>query len=95
MLPWKASTNVKTFYRFTGTAGQAIVTRSSAYFFTDSRYWLQAKEQLDSNWTLIKAGAVGQPKDWIDWLVVGYPHTIAARILILVFRSAPRRTRLV
>ncbi|GLB45010.1 putative peptidase M24B family protein [Lyophyllum shimeji] len=54
---------------FYGTAGQAIVTMSSAYLFTDSRYWLQAKEQLDRNWTLIKAGGVGEPKDWIEWLV--------------------------
>ncbi|KAF9455250.1 Creatinase/Prolidase N-terminal domain-containing protein, partial [Collybia nuda] len=54
---------------FTGTAGQAVITVSSAYLFTDSRYWIQAREQLDVNWTLIKAGAVGQPRDWIEWLV--------------------------
>jgi len=53
---------------FFGNAGTAIVTMDDAYFFTDSRYWLQARQQLDQNWRLIKAGDVGQPKDWIEWL---------------------------
>ncbi|KAJ8463214.1 hypothetical protein ONZ45_g17659 [Pleurotus djamor] len=54
---------------FNGSAGQAIVSKTAAYLVTDSRYWLQAQEQLDTNWHLIAAGAVGGPKDWIDWLV--------------------------
>ncbi|KAG5638225.1 hypothetical protein H0H81_001226 [Sphagnurus paluster] len=54
---------------FYGSAGQAIITMTSAYLFTDSRYWLQAREQLDKNWTLVKAGGVGEPKDWIEWLM--------------------------
>ncbi|KAF9526867.1 aminopeptidase-P [Crepidotus variabilis] len=54
---------------FTGSAGQAIVSKSSAYLFTDSRYWLQAAEELDENWTLIRTGAPGIAQDWIDWIV--------------------------
>jgi Xaa-Pro aminopeptidase len=42
----------------------------SAYLFTDSRYWLQAAEEIDENWTLMRDGAPGAPKDWIEWLVV-------------------------
>ena len=57
-------------FRFLGTAGQAIVTTTNAYFITDSRYWLQAKQQLDNNWELVQAGGMNQPKDWIEWLVV-------------------------
>ncbi|KIJ60057.1 hypothetical protein HYDPIDRAFT_99513 [Hydnomerulius pinastri MD-312] len=53
---------------FTGSAGQAIVSKTAAYLVTDSRYWLQAREELDSNWHLIPAGAVDAPKDWIEWL---------------------------
>lgn len=56
--------------RFSGSAGTAIVTPTEAYFITDSRYWVQASRQLDSNWQLVRAGARGQPKDWADWLVV-------------------------
>ncbi|KAF9227076.1 Creatinase/aminopeptidase [Gyrodon lividus] len=54
---------------FTGSAGQAIVSKTAAYLVTDSRYWLQAREELDPNWHLIPAGAVDAPKDWIEWLV--------------------------
>jgi len=54
---------------FTGSAGQAVVSKTAAYLITDSRYWLQARTELDSNWHLIPAGAVDGPKDWIDWLV--------------------------
>ncbi|KAK6996964.1 Creatinase aminopeptidase [Favolaschia claudopus] len=54
---------------FTGTAGVAVISINSAYLITDSRYWLQAQEQLDPNWTLVEAGGIGGPKDWIEWLV--------------------------
>ncbi|KAJ7122012.1 Creatinase aminopeptidase [Mycena crocata] len=54
---------------FSGSSGQAIVTRNSAYLITDSRYWLQAQDQLDPNWQLVAAGGVNGPKDWIEWLV--------------------------
>lgn len=57
-------------HRFSGSAGQAIVSKTAAYLVTDSRYWLQAREELDSNWYLIPAGAVDAPKDWMEWLVV-------------------------
>jgi len=53
---------------FTGSAGQAIVSKTNAYLITDSRYWLQARAQLDQNWILIQAGAVGGPVDWAEWL---------------------------
>ncbi|KAJ6491425.1 Creatinase aminopeptidase [Mycena vitilis] len=54
---------------FSGTSGQAIISRNSAYLITDSRYWLQAQEQLDGNWQLVRAGGINDPKDWIEWLV--------------------------
>lgn len=54
---------------FFGTSGTAIVTKSDAYLFTDSRYWAQADRQLDRNWKLIRSGDVNEVKDWIEWLV--------------------------
>ncbi|KAK7043106.1 hypothetical protein VNI00_008460 [Paramarasmius palmivorus] len=54
---------------FSGTSGHVIVSHSDAWLVTDSRYWGQAQRQIDSNWTLVKAGGPRQPKDWIDWLV--------------------------
>ena len=57
-------------HRFSGGVGHAIVSNTAAYLVTDSRWWLQAREELDSNWYLIPVGGVDQPKDWIEWLVV-------------------------
>jgi Xaa-Pro aminopeptidase len=57
-------------HSFTGSAGQAIISKTAAYLVTDSRYWLQAQDEIDENWHLIPAGAFDGPKDWIDWLVV-------------------------
>jgi Xaa-Pro aminopeptidase len=42
----------------------------SAYLFTDSRYWLQADEEVGKNWTIIRAGASGAQDDWVEWIVV-------------------------
>jgi Xaa-Pro aminopeptidase len=55
---------------FTGSAGTAIITRNNAYMLTDSRYWIQAQDEMDHNWTLIRVGTQGQPQDWIEWLMV-------------------------
>ncbi|KAF9065954.1 Creatinase/aminopeptidase [Rhodocollybia butyracea] len=67
------------FSSFTGSAGQAIVTLDAAYLVTDSRYWEQARSQLDHNWTLVRAGGSGSPKDWIEWLVE-YPRIANCKI---------------
>lgn len=39
---------------FTGSAGTVVVTESRAALWTDGRYWLQAANQLDENWELVK-----------------------------------------
>lgn len=54
---------------FTGSAGQAIVSKNSAYLLTDSRYWLQAREQLDQNWVVVELGAPGNVRDWTEWIL--------------------------
>lgn len=36
--------------------GTAIVTEQHAAMWTDGRYFLQAANQMDSNWTLMKMG---------------------------------------
>lgn len=52
---------------FTGSAGCAIVTLDHAYLFTDGRYYLQASQQLDDNWTLMKVGMPDVPT-WQEFL---------------------------
>ncbi|KIY66435.1 Creatinase/aminopeptidase [Cylindrobasidium torrendii FP15055 ss-10] len=53
---------------FSGSAGTAIVSQTSAWLVTDSRYWLQAVEQIDRNWKLIRAGHAGEARDWIEFV---------------------------
>ena len=61
---------------FTGSAGTAIVSSGpalgeqgmSALLFTDGRYYIQAVEQMDENWTLMKEGLPGVPTkaEWLE-----------------------------
>lgn len=63
---------------FQGSAGIAIVTRDVtcmnstpeglATLSTDGRYFNQAMNELDFNWTLLRQGAVNEP-NWKDWSV--------------------------
>lgn len=39
-------------------SGTAIVTEQHAAMWTDGRYFLQASQQMDNNWTLMKMGKV-------------------------------------
>jgi Xaa-Pro aminopeptidase len=52
---------------FNGSAGCAIVTLKGAFLFTDGRYFLQAEQQLDENWTLMKQGLPDVPT-WKEFL---------------------------
>lgn len=53
---------------FTGSAGMAVVTKDAAALWTDSRYWLQAAEQLEGTpFQLMRDGDEGVPslKEWL------------------------------
>lgn len=51
---------------FTGSAGTAIVTPDDARLWTDSRYWLQATQQLDSTpFTLMREGEDTDLNTWL------------------------------
>uniref|UniRef100_A0AAG5DP99 Aminopeptidase P N-terminal domain-containing protein n=1 Tax=Anopheles atroparvus TaxID=41427 RepID=A0AAG5DP99_ANOAO len=53
---------------FTGSSGTAIITLTQAALWTDSRYHLQAEDQIDpAYWTLMREGLIGVPtRD--EWL---------------------------
>lgn len=52
---------------FTGSAATAVVTQGNALLWTDSRYWLQAEEELQrSGFKLMKDGADGVPSP-LEW----------------------------
>ncbi|KAG0303474.1 hypothetical protein BGZ97_001910, partial [Linnemannia gamsii] len=71
---------------FTGSAGLAVVALESAALFTDGRYFLQASQQLDSNWTLMKSGLPEVPT-WQDYLVKNLPAGSRIGIDPLVFTA--------
>lgn len=51
---------------FTGSAGTAIVTLDDARLWTDSRYWLQAAEQLAATpFSLMREGEDIEPAEWL------------------------------
>lgn len=52
---------------FSGSNGMAVVTQREARLWTDGRYFLQAGDQLDCNWFLMKMGEPGVPElpEWI------------------------------
>jgi len=54
---------------FTGSAGTAVITLNKAGLWTDSRYFLQAEEELkNSCFQLFKTGMPEVP-DYIDWII--------------------------
>ncbi len=73
---------------FSGSAGTAVVTKESAGVWTDSRYFLQAAEELkDTGFDLFKMGLAETP-DMTDWIIkqVGKGGTVG--IDGLVFASS-------
>ncbi|KAI0316094.1 Creatinase/aminopeptidase [Amylostereum chailletii] len=52
---------------FNGSAGTAVVTKEKALLFTDGRYFLQAEQQLDNNWTLMRQGLPHIPT-WQEYI---------------------------
>ncbi|KAM4636509.1 xaa-Pro aminopeptidase 1 [Discoglossus pictus] len=58
---------------FDGSAGTAIITEQNAAMWTDGRYFLQAAQQMDSNWTLMKMGLKDTPTQE-DWLISVLPE---------------------
>lgn len=59
--------------KFTGSSSTAIITESNAALWVDSRYYLQAENQLDSTiWTLMKTGLPDVPSIE-NWLLTELP----------------------
>src|SRR3546814_19444625 len=58
---------------FTGSAGTLAITQSFAGLWTDSRYFVQAREQLaDSGYELVKL-KVQHAAEYADWLAATLP----------------------
>jgi len=75
---------------FTGSAGTAVVTREKAGVWTDSRYFLQAADELaDTGFELFKMGQADTP-DMTDWIIaqVGKGGTVGIDGLVYAASDA-------
>ncbi|WVN86205.1 uncharacterized protein L203_101366 [Cryptococcus depauperatus CBS 7841] len=62
---------------FTGSAGTALIPScsSEALLFVDSRYWIQAEQQVPTGWKVIRVGSKGGSGregvvgGWVEWAV--------------------------
>uniref|UniRef100_A0ABM0MA35 Xaa-Pro aminopeptidase 1-like n=1 Tax=Saccoglossus kowalevskii TaxID=10224 RepID=A0ABM0MA35_SACKO len=67
---------------YCGRWSLAIVTHNQSALWTDGRYYLQAEQQLDCNWILMKSSEAETQKPW-DWLIDVLPSgTIQEPILV-------------
>jgi Xaa-Pro aminopeptidase len=95
--PPAASRRIEWLTGFTGSAGSAAVLTDKAAFFTDGRYTLQAKNEVDSSFALFNSGTVPQEQ----WLAehmrpgerVGFDPSLYTRdaIMRLQKRLAPKQ----
>ncbi|KIY93943.1 X-Pro aminopeptidase, partial [Monoraphidium neglectum] len=58
--------------KFTGSAGTAVITADQALLWTDGRYFLQAEQELEPGWTLMRGGT-GHCPEIPDWLAEVLP----------------------
>lgn len=58
---------------FSGSAGTAVVSLDQQALWTDGRYFLEADDQLDCNWLLMKTGLPGVPSI-TGWLLETLPE---------------------
>ncbi|XP_026828711.1 xaa-Pro aminopeptidase ApepP isoform X1 [Ooceraea biroi] len=64
---------------FYGSAGKALVTIDKAILWTDGRYHVQADQQLDCNWILMKQGEYDVPRI-TEWLIHEFQNRSEVRI---------------
>ncbi|XP_076287717.1 xaa-Pro aminopeptidase 1-like isoform X2 [Lasioglossum baleicum] len=64
---------------FTGSSGEAVITSKKAVFWTDGRYHVQADQQLDCNWMLMKNFQDSVPSI-PEWLINEFRSGPSARI---------------
>ena len=75
----------------------AVVTANKAALWVDSRYFIQAAEQLDTNyWILMKTGESGVPsiEAWLAQELTANPQVVAASAKFVSISSWQNRERI-
>jgi hypothetical protein len=84
--PSPADRRLRFLTGFSGSAGTALVTRSAASLYVDSRYWTQAPQQVSEAWSVKRVGD-GKQANWAADL-------LAVRLASLPSRMSRRPDRL-
>jgi len=81
---------------FTGSAGTAVLTASTAHLWTDSRYFIQAEQQLSGSGFELKKLTVPYTAEHLEWLrdhlPVGATVGCDARLFTVSQAHAARKT---
>ena len=64
---------IKWFSGFTGSTGNIVITQDFAGLWTDSRYFIQAKEQLKGSGIELVKLTIPHTPEFIDWLYENLP----------------------
>lgn len=68
---------------FTGSDGVAVVTTGQQALWTDGRYYLQAEDELDCDWILMKDGLEGVREGiFYQAVLIGYFHKVANTLVL-------------
>ena len=80
---------------FTGSSANIFVLEKEALLWTDSRYWLQAENELSKSWTLMKSSAPGVPCKKLEWLKtlskgtkIGYDPQLMSETLLQQYQKS-------
>lgn len=76
---------------FTGSAGTAVVTRDHAGLWADSRYFLQAEQQLGGSQMRLHKLQVQTAPEWVDWVADTLPQGAVVAVDGRVFSLASAR----
>ena len=75
---------------FSGTAGTAVVTDKQAALWVDGRYHLQADQQLDCQWIVMKSGQEKVRPSLSIWFISKWCAFLLARRHLDVFITGAR-----
>lgn len=76
---------------FTGSAGTAVVTRDHAGLWADSRYFLQAEQQLAGSQMRLHKLQVQTAPEWVEWVAGALPEGAVVAVDGRVFSLASAR----
>ena len=77
---------------FSGSAGTVVITQGHAGLWTDSRYFLQAENELSGSEMQLHKLLVQTSPEWVEWVAANLPEGSTTGIDGCVFSLGAART---